>query len=110
MVVLFVLMYHDGPAAAGIERLLRAVYRHSKPGSFPTVVLLASASANAHEGQWVVMNIVCSCTADHSASSSVKYSDTYRLVAEHYRLPLWSFRDVVTSPFAVWNQSDYIEV
>lgn len=71
----------------GLESLIRRLYFHSKQESFPTIIILEQFPYNSMR------------TPEYNNydTSSPSYSNAYSYVARKYSLPLWSYKDLVTS-------------
>ena len=80
----------------GMERLIRTILSVAvSPHSVPTIVLLETYPFPSPGGNF---------------SGKVDYAQSYTKLAQYYRIPIWSFRDVYWSEFATTNplQSPFI--
>ncbi len=75
----------------GLELFIRELYFFSTPHSFPTIVLIELEPFSKYGG------------------GSHHYTFSYKKIASHYNLPIWSYRDAVNSVFATSTQAHFLD-
>lgn len=84
---------HQDTVEREYEKLIRTIYmKLSETNSWPTVIALDSTPKR-----------------QYGSPPYDAYSLAYENVTNHYKLPLWSFKDMARSSFAQESQKQYIE-
>eukprot|EP01041_Mallomonas_annulata_P001264 gene1264-2444_t len=88
----------------GLDTLLRRIYHISQSGSWPTIILLEHwpFPSNDIRRKGPEPDVTSLFDGDYSA--------VYTDVAARFKLPLWSYKDVVWSQYMKTNQSRYVDI
>eukprot|EP01038_Epipyxis_sp_PR26KG_P012825 gene12825-17195_t len=71
--------------AEGLESMILRLFHYSQPGSWPIIIILEMQVFPAPE-----------------SNDPKSYTLTYRKVAKHYNIPIWSYRDAISME---WTRS-----